>query len=59
MFTEPRATAEELNIQFSSVLSNEETENIPVVDPGGNPIPTIATITTSNTITSLFPGCSY
>ena len=47
VFTEPRAKAEVLNSQFSSVLNNEETENIPVVDPGKNPIPTTGTITTT------------
>ena len=45
VFTEPRTKAEVLNSQFSSVLNNKETENIPVVDPGENPIPTIGTIT--------------
>ena len=43
MFTEPRAKAEVLNSQFSSVFNNEETEDIP--DPGENSIPTIGTIT--------------
>ena len=42
MFTEPRAKAEVLNSQFSSVFNKEETENIPHL--GENPIPTIATI---------------
>ena len=42
MFTEPRAKAEVLNSQFSSVFNNEESENIP--DPGESPIPTIGTI---------------
>ena len=43
VFTKPRAKAEVLNSQFSSVFNNEETEDIP--DPGENPIPTIGTIT--------------
>ena len=42
MFTEPRAKAEVLNSQSSSVFNNEETEDIL---PGKNPIPTIGTIT--------------
>ena len=42
VFTEPRAKAEVLNSQFSSVFNNEESENIP--DPGESPIPTIGTI---------------
>ena len=42
VFTEPRAKAEVLNSQFSSVFNKEETENIPHL--GENPIPTIATI---------------
>ena len=42
MFTEPRARAEVLNSQFSSVFNNDESENIP--DPGESPIPTIGTI---------------
>jgi len=47
VFTEPRAKAEVLNSQFSSVFNKEETENIP--DPGESPIPTIGSlnITTS------------
>ena len=43
VFTEPRAKAEVLNSQFSSVFNNEEKENIPY--PGENPITTIGTIT--------------
>ena len=42
MFTEPRAKAEVLNSQFSSVFNKEETENIP--HPGESPIPTIGSI---------------
>ena len=42
VFTEPRAKAEVLNNQFSSVFNKEETEDIPHL--GENPIPTIATI---------------
>ena len=42
VFTEPRAKAEVLNSQVSSVFSKEEKENIPHL--GENPIPTIATI---------------
>lgn len=43
MFTEPRAKAEVLNNQFSSVLNNEETEDIS--DHGKKPTPTIRTLT--------------
>lgn len=42
VFIEPRAKAEVLNSQFSSVFNNEESENIP--DLGESPIPTIGTI---------------
>ena len=42
VFTEPRAKAEVLNSQFSSVFNKKETENIPHL--GENPIPIIATI---------------
>ena len=43
MFTEPKATAEVLNSQFSGVFNNEETEDM--ADPGENSIPTIGTLT--------------
>ena len=43
MFTSPRAKAEVLNSQFSSVCNNEEIADMP--DPGENPIPTIGTLT--------------
>ena len=43
VLTEPKARAEALNNQFSSVFKREDIENIQ--DPGPNPIPFIGKLT--------------